>query len=155
PGAPGHPLGTDALGRDVFSQLVYGTRTSLLVGYLAAALSLVVGILVGAVSGFVGGRLDATLMRITEAFQIMPPFLVALVIIALLGAGISKIIVVIGLLTWPPTARVVRGQFLSLREREFVAAARCVGVPMWRIMLAEILPNALPPAIAVVTLDVA
>lgn len=148
-------MGTDALGRDVFSQFVYGAQVSLTVGLLAAAVAIAIGIVVGATSGFYGGRLDAVLMRITEMFQVMPRFILALVVVALLGGGLDRIIAVIGILSWPPVARLVRAQFLSLKEQEFVEAARSIGVSHPRIMFSEILPNALPPAIVAGSLDVA
>ncbi len=155
PGSPGHVLGTENLGRDILSQLLYGTRVTLLVGVLAAAISVVVGIVVGATAGFFGGWVDTALMRITEAFQVLPNFLVALVIVAMTGSGVMKVILVIGLLAWPRTARLVRGQFVSLRNREFVKAAYVVGVPRSKVMWSEILPNALPPATAIASLEVA
>lgn len=155
PRSDGHVLGTDFLGRDTLSQVLYGARVSLLVGLLAAAVSLTVGTIVGSLAGYIGGGTDSALMRLTEAFQVLPNFLVALVVVAVIGPGAGRVILVIGLLAWPPTARLVRSQFLSLREQEFVQAARVVGVGRPRIMWGEVLPNAMPPAIAVASLDVA
>lgn len=155
PGAANHILGTDALGRDTLSQMLYGARISLLVGFVAATVSLILGIIIGATAGYCGGAVDSFLMRVTEAFQVLPNFIVALVVVAMLGSGIGKLVLVIGLLAWPSTARLVRGQFLSLRSLEFVEASRTLGVPGHRIMLGEILPNALAPAIVVASLDVA
>lgn len=154
PGSSGHLLGTDDLGRDVLSRLMHGARVSLTVGLLVACISTVCGIAIGALAGYSRGRLDAILMRFTEAFQMMPVFLVALVVVAMIGTGLGKLIAVLGLLSWPRTARMVRGQFLTLREREFVSAAQCLGVSGRRIVVNEILPNALPPAIAVASLDI-
>lgn len=155
PPEPGHPFGTDNLGRDILSGVIHGTRVSLTVGFLAAATALVIGVFVGAVSGFCGGWVDAGLGRLTELFQVLPRFFLALVVIALFGGGIGKLIVVIGILSWPPAARLVRAEFLSLKQREFVEAARALGLPDLVIGFRQILPNALPPAIVVGTLDVA
>jgi peptide/nickel transport system permease protein len=155
PGSPGHLLGTDNLGRDTLSQLLHGTQVTLVVGVLAALISVGVGIVVGATAGFFGGVIDNVLMRVTEAFQVLPNFLVALVIVATTGSGVWTVIIIIGVLAWPRTARLVRGQFVAIRNREFVQAARIVGVRRSRVMWSEILPNALPPAIAVASLEVA
>lgn len=155
PWSAGYPLGTDNLGRDTLSQLLYGTQVTLTVGVFAALISVGVGIIVGATAGFFGGIVDNVLMRITEAFQVLPNFLVALVIVATTGSGVWKVILIIGLLAWPRTARLVRGQFVVIRNREFVQAAYVVGVSRSKVMWSEILPNALPPATAVASLEVA
>ncbi len=155
PPNPAHLMGTDNLGRDVYSGVLHGARVSLLVGLLAAATATGIGILVGAVAGFYGGRVDAILMRLTELFQILPRFFLALVIVALFGQGIGKVILVIGLLSWPPAARLIRAEFLSLRNREFVEAARALGPSDLTIAVRHILPNAIPPAIVTGSLDVA
>ncbi|HXG52547.1 MAG TPA: ABC transporter permease [candidate division Zixibacteria bacterium] len=144
-----HLMGTDDLGRDTFSRILHGTRVSLLVGFLAAAASFVVGTVIGSASGYFGGFVDDLLMRATEYVLVIPRFFLALLIIAMLGTGITKIIIVIGLLDWPEVARVVRAQFLTFKEREFVLAARVMGMRNWKIIFAEILPNAIPPAIVV------
>lgn len=151
----GNLMGTDSLGRDTFSQFIHGTRVSLAIGFLAAALGMLIGVIVGAIAGYYGGRVDAFLMRVTEAFQVMPRFILALVIVAMLGSGLNRIIIVIGLLSWPPAARLIRAQFLSLKQQEFVEAARAIGVRPRAIIFREILPNALPPAIVIASLDVA
>lgn len=155
PPGPDAIMGTDSLGRDVWSQFVYGARISLMVGVLAAALAITVGVLVGAAAGYFGGKVDSVLMRITELFQVVPRFVLALVVVAIIGSGIDRIIAVIGILSWPPAARIVRAEFLSLREQEFVEASRSLGIPTWRIIFSEILPNALPPVIVIASLDVA
>lgn len=149
PPQPSHWMGTDGLGRDMFSRVLDGSRVSLLVGVLAAGTSFVIGVSVGAVSGYFGGALDAVLMRVTEYVIVIPRFFLALLIVALLGAGVEKIIIVIGVLSWPDIARVVRAQFLTFKEREFVLAARATGQKDRQIIVWEILPNAVPPAIVV------
>jgi len=148
-------LGTDHLGRDIWAQLVYGARVSLLVGGLAAASALAIGVVVGALAGFFGGVVDATLMRISELFQTLPRFVLALIIVALFGAGLVKLIVVIAILSWPQTARVVRASFLSLREAPFVDAARVGGMGSGAIIVREALPNVLAPIVVTGSLDVA
>jgi peptide/nickel transport system permease protein len=155
PPGSGYLLGTDNQGRDVFTGVVYGTRVSLVVGLLAALTSSSVGVLVGAVAGFNGGWIDAFLMRLTELFQVMPRFFLAILVVALFGSGVQQLILVIGMLGWPPTARLVRAGILSLREQPFVEAARATGVPGWRLCVREILPNSLPPAVVAGSLDVA
>jgi peptide/nickel transport system permease protein len=134
---------------------VYGARVSLTVGVLAAASSVVIGVVVGALSGFLGGAVDATLMRISEFFQTLPRFVLALIIVALFGAGLAKLILVIAILSWPQTARVVRASFLSLREAPFVDAARVGGMSTGAIILYEGLPNVLAPIVVTASLDVA
>lgn len=154
PGAAA-PLGTDNLGRDVWAGVVYGARVSLAVGILAAAASALIGILVGMTAGYAGGRADTLLMRVAELFQTIPQFFLALLVVALVGRGLEKVIVVLGILGWPLTARLVRAEFLSLKEREFVEAARAVGMEGWRIAVRVILPNALPPAVVAASFGVA
>lgn len=145
----GHFMGTDDLGRDTLSRVIYGSRVPLLVGFLATAASLILGTVVGSFAGYFGGILDNVLMRATEYVLVIPRFFLALLIVAMLGPGITKIVLVIGILGWPEVARVVRAQFLTFREREFVLAARAIGLKHGKIMFGEILPNAVPPAIVV------
>lgn len=149
-----HLLGTDNVGKDVLSGVLHGARVSLTVGLLAGLISLALGVLVGAVAGYFGGWLDSVLMRTAEFFQIIPRFFLAIVAVALLGGGIEKTILVIGALCWPATARIIRAQFLALREREMVEAARAAGFSHWHIIFMEILPNAIPPAVVQGALDV-
>jgi peptide/nickel transport system permease protein len=142
-------MGTDDLGRDTFSRVLYGTRVSLIVGFLAAFASLIIGTCIGSFAGYFGGFLDDFLMRATEYFIVIPRFFLALLVVAMLGTGFTKIIMVIGILGWPEVARIVRAQFLTFKEREFVLAARAMGLNHWKIIFMEILPNAIPPAIVV------
>jgi peptide/nickel transport system permease protein len=150
-----HPLGTDALGRDLLSGIIWGARTSLLVAAAVAVLVSAIGTAVGLLSGYAGGWADDVLMRLTEAFQVLPRFFLALVVIAFFGPGLDRLILVLGVTSWPLLARVVRAEVLALRSREFVEAARVHGASRRRILLREILPNAVPPAIALLGLVVA
>jgi peptide/nickel transport system permease protein len=134
-------MGTDNLGRDVLSRVLMGARTSLFIGFSAAAASTLLGVLVGTLGGFFGGMVDNMLMRITELFQVIPRFFLALVTVALFGANIWNIIFALGILSWPVTARLVRSEFLSQRKRYFVDAARMQGASSWNLMFREILPN--------------
>ena len=150
-----HYLGTDQLGRDVFSRMLYGSRVSLSVGFVAVAISIFIGILVGAVAGYYGGWTDNILMRFADTMLCFPTFFLILTVVALLGPGIFKIMVVIGITSWMGTSRFVRAEFLSLRERDFTQAAKALGVKDLRIIFRHILPNALAPVFVTATLDVA
>lgn len=136
-----HLLGTDSLGRDVAVGLAYGARTSLLIGTLATLFAVAFGIVVGGLAGFYGGWLDHGLMRLTEFFQTIPFFIFAIVLVAILSPSLSNIVLAIGAVSWPPVARLVRGEFLSLRNREFVLASICLGTADWAIIVRDILPN--------------
>src|SRR5690242_6929527 len=148
PGAA-HWLGTDDLGRDVLGGIIYGIRVSLPVGILSAAAALLLGGGVGAIAGARGGWTDAAVMRVSEMFQVIPAFILAAVIAALSGPGEWQVIVVIAALSWPQPARVMRGEVIRLRQLDHVQAVRCLGIPEHRILLGEILPNALAPVLAV------
>lgn len=150
-----HWMGTDDLGRDTLSRVIHGARVPLLVGFLATATSMLLGILIGSFSGYFGGRTDVILMRATEYVLVVPRFFLALLVVAMLGTGIMKIVLVIGFLGWPEVARVVRAQFLTFREREFVLAARAIGASHIKVIFGEILPNAIPPAVVVASILVA
>ena len=148
PGAnPRFPLGTDNSGRDIAAQVLHGARVSLLIGLVATAVSVCIGIAVGALAGYHGGWADDALMRVTEAFQTLPNFLLLLVLVAVFGSDITTVTLAIGAVSWPATARLTRAEFLTLRSREFVEAARTLGMGDGRIIFREILPNALPPVI--------
>jgi len=155
PPTPSHPFGTDDLGRDLYSTAMYGTRTSLAIGLLAAGISALIGILVGAISGYYGGKADDLLMRTSEVFLVIPTFLLALIIVAMFGATIQNTIFAIAIVSWPRTARLLRAQFLSIKETDFVEAARVVGSRNMDIMFNEILPSAIFPVIVNASLEVA
>jgi len=150
-----HLLGTDNLGRDVLSRVLHGTYISLAVGFLAVGVSIVIGIAVGAVSGYFGGWVDNTLMRVVDAIMCFPTFFLILTVIALLGPSIWNVIIVIGLVSWTGVARLVRAEFLSLREMEYVRAARALGQRDVRIIFRHVLPNALAPVYVTAVLGVA
>ena len=154
PGAA-HWLGTDTLGRDEFSRLLYGGRVSLLVGLGVALSAGVLGTLVGAAAGFYGGRLDAIVMRVTDLFLSIPLLVVLIVASRVTRGGVLDIVLVLSLVLWTPLARIVRGLFLSLREKEFVEAARMLGASNRRIILRHLVPNSLGVIIVNVTLTVA
>ena len=149
------PLGTDRLGRDILAGLAHGARASLLVGLVAAFGAILIGILVGAVAGYFGGWTDELLMRLTETFQTVPGFILALALIAVMGPGIVSVAIAIALVSWTGPARITRAEFLTLREREFVSAARVLGLGHGHIIFREILPNALAPIIVLGSVIVA
>ncbi|MDJ1159192.1 ABC transporter permease [Chelatococcus sp. SYSU_G07232] len=152
---PQFPLGTDMLGRDIAAGLAYGARVSLLIGVVSTAVAVVIGVSIGALAGFHGGRIDDLLMRFTEFFQTIPALAMAIVLVAIFNPSIVSITLAIAVVSWPPVARLVRGEFLSLRSREFVQAAIVVGQTGPRIMLTQILPNAVSPIIVTASLMVA
>ncbi len=144
---PRFPLGTDNSGRDIAAQIFHGARYSLLIGLVATVIAINIGILIGSIAGYYGGWTDNILMRITEAFQTLPNFLLLLVLVAVFGSTITTVTIAIGIVSWPAPARLTRAEFLSLREREFVQAGRTLGLKDARLIFGEILPNALPPVI--------
>jgi peptide/nickel transport system permease protein len=149
------PLGTDTLGRDVLAGIFHGARTSLLIGLTATLVSLTIGIIIGGMAGYYGGVIDNLLMRLTEFFQTIPNFLFAIVIVAIMTPSIISIIVAIAVVTWPAVARLVRGEFMALRNREFVQACTGIGMSDARIIALHILPNALAPITVIGSLMVA
>ncbi|KAB2792523.1 ABC transporter permease [Brucella anthropi] len=148
-------LGTDRLGRDVLAELFYGARTSLAVGLAAACAAVVLGSTVGTLAGFAGGIVDEVLMRITEAFQTVPGFLLALALVSIAGPSLPVLIPAIALSSWTQAARLTRGQVLTIRESDYVASARVIGMHPMEIAFRQILPNALPPVLALVPMIVA
>jgi len=152
---PGLWFGTDALGRDIGAGLAHGARISLLVGLVSTLVSLLIGVPIGAFAGYHRGLVDDLLMRITEFFQTIPSFALAIVLVAIFQPSVASIVFAIALVSWPPVARLVRGEFLSLRSREYVEAAIVQGQSTPRIIFRQILPNALPPVIVLASLMVA
>jgi peptide/nickel transport system permease protein len=150
-----HLLGTDQLGRDLAAGVLHGARTTLLVGVVATVIATVVGVAIGGAAGYFGGRLDSLLMRFTELFQTIPFFLFAILLVAVLGASIGSVIFAISLVSWPPMARLVRGEFMSMRNREFVQACVSMGMGHTRIVFVHILPNTLSSIIVTGSLMVA
>lgn len=154
PPSPAHWLGTDQLGRDVLSRVLYGARLSIPVGLAAVLLALLLGSLLGSLAGLAGGVLDETLMRLTDLMLAFPTVILAMVITAALGAGIRNAVVAIMIAWWPSYARYVRGLVLALREREYVQAARALGAPSWRVLVRHVLPGTVSPLLILSTLDV-
>jgi peptide/nickel transport system permease protein len=140
-------LGTDNSGRDIAAQIFHGARISLLIGLVATVISVFIGITIGAFAGYYGDWVDTALMRVTEAFQTLPNFILLLVLVAVFGSTITTVTVAIGIVSWPASARLTRAEFLSLRNREFVQAGRTLGLRDIKLIFGEILPNALPPVI--------
>jgi len=152
PPSADHLMGTDNLRRDLLATVVHGARTSMTVVVAVVAVSSVIGIVVGAVSGYRGGLLDDVLSRVTEMFQSIPRFFLAILVVGLFGAGLDNLILLLGLTSWPLLARVVRADTLSMKQREFVDAARAAGAPDRRILVRHVMPNVLPAAVVVISL---
>lgn len=148
------PLGTDQLGRNVLAGLVHGARVSIVVGCAAASTALGVGIMVGTLAGFAGRRVDDALMRVTEAFQTVPTFLLALALVSVLGSSAANVVIAIGISSWPPAARLVRAEVLRLKSADYVDAARLAGRAPLAIAFLEVLPGALQPVVALIGITV-
>ena len=155
PPSADHWLGTDSVARDVWSRLIHGGRISILVGITSITISLIIGTLIGGISGYYGGIVDSVLMRITDVFLSLPTLIIVLASVALLGPSIRNLILIIGFLNWSQIARLVRGQFLSLREKDYVMAAHCIGAQDHRIMIWHLLPNLVGPLTVAATFGVA
>ena len=151
----GRWLGTDTMGRDIWVGLVYGARVSLLIGFVSTVVSLLIGVSLGAIAGYFGGWVDAVLMRFTELFQSVPSFALAIVLVAIFEPSVGSMVTAIAVVSWPPVARLVRGEFLSLRQRDFVSAALLAGQSPPRVILTQILPNAVSPIVVMASLMVA
>lgn len=150
-----HPLGTDDLGRDQLSRLIWGGRVSLLVGLATALLSTAIGVLVGAVAGYAGGWVDAALMRFVDVMLAFPAIFLLLILFSIAGSSVGGVILFLGLFSWMWLARIVRGEFLSLKQRDFVDAARAIGAPGSRIVMRHLLPNVVGAIVVATTLNMA
>ncbi|MGU3576547.1 ABC transporter permease [Brucellaceae bacterium C25G] len=152
---PHYLLGTDMLGRDIAAGIAHGAKVSLLIGVVSTLVAVLIGVTIGAIAGFYGGRIDDLMMRFTEFFQVIPAFAMAVVLVAIFTPNITSITLAIAVVSWPSVARLVRAEFLSLREREFVQAAIVIGQSGTRIILTQILPNAISPIIVTASLMIA
>ena len=149
-----HLLGTDAFGRDQLSRMMYGARTSLFIGFLSTGISLMIGIILGSISGYFGGRIDNLIMRFVDVFMMLPTFFLILVIAAVFGSSIWNVMWILGLTGWPSITRLIRGNFLTLKEMDFIVAAKGAGASDAYIIFREILPNAIYSAIVAASMKV-
>lgn len=155
PPSSSHWMGTDELGRDVYSRILYASRVSLNVGFMAVGISILIGVIVGAFSGYYGGKIDDVLMRLTDMMLSIPTFFLILATIAFLGPNLFNIMIIIGITSWMGVARLVRGQFLSTKEMDYITAIRALGAEDWRIIFIHLLPNTLSPVYVSAILGVA
>jgi peptide/nickel transport system permease protein len=152
---PAFPLGSDSLGRDVLAGIAHGARVSVVIGFAATTIGVSIGTIVGASAGYFAGRIDDILLRVMEVFQTFPPFLLVVVLVSITGPSVTTITLAIGIVSWPTIARLVRAEFRSLRQRDFVLAAQGLGYSNFRIVFREILPNAIAPVIVTTSVMVA
>lgn len=154
--APGseHLLGTDHLGRDVFSMILYGVRTSLEIGFIAAMISAVIGIVMGGIAGFFGGWVDKVLNEVMNIFMMLPTFFLILLVVALFGSNMNNVMIIIGVTSWVSNARLMRAQAIALKERTFVKSAITMGESKWHILLHHVIPNGIFPVIAQTTMNI-
>lgn len=155
PGEAGMPLGSDTMGRNIYSGIVHGARVSLMIGVASTLAALVIGVTLGAVAGFAGGVVDMVIVRFTEIFQTIPNFVLAILLVAILRPSLPTIILAIGLVSWPPLARLTRAQVRAVSQREFVQAARCQGQSATSVLVRHVLPNAVSPIIVTGSMTVA
>jgi peptide/nickel transport system permease protein len=148
-----HLFGTDEMGRDIFSRVLYGSRISIATAVIAVFLSLVIGVPLGAVAGTLGGWIDEVIMRVTDVFLSFPPLLLAIVLVSMFGPSLNNAIMAIALSWWPWYTRLVRGQAISLKERKFVQASETIGTPRWKIIARHIIPNTISPVIVQASMD--
>lgn len=151
---PAYPLGTDELGRDVLSRLIYGARTSMVVGLSVQTIAVVVGVTLGGFAGYFGGKVDFVVSRVIDVMTAFPGLLFAILLVTVAGGGVRNIIIALGITSWLGIARLTRGQLLSLREKEFVEAARSLGVPNIRIIFSHLVPNSLTPILVAVSFGI-
>jgi oligopeptide transport system permease protein len=154
PPSAAHWLGTDSLGRDLFTRLLYGGRISMMVGFLASIVSVIVGVVYGAISGFIGGKLDNVMMRIVDVLYALPFVFLVIILMVYFGRNIVLLFIALGFTQWLTMARIVRGQVISLKEKEFIEAARSMGITSWAIIYRHLIPNTLGPVIVYLTLTV-
>ncbi len=153
--SPRHILGTDQLGRDLLSRMIYGSQVSLKIGFVATGIAILIGIILGAIAGYYGGRVDSIIMRFVDIMLCFPTFFLILAVVAILEPNILNIMVVIGLTGWMGVTRLIRAEILSLKERDFIHAARAIGASDRRIIIRHLIPNAIPPVLVSATLGVA